>query len=807
MRPSILPGLIEAAGRNAKRGFADVALFEIGPVFAGDRPRDQRTAITAILAPHPPRRWDGAKTDDLFALDRGSDGNNHLYYYSNAETLSASVTPGLNPAPINDAFSQTAKSPMNPPACVASAATGWCAGYDGTWNNVVQIAAVGPVSGGCVISSPGRTCRTSLLAVMRDPAGGPSRLWLFPPAGPGSLGSPQLLSVSTPAWQWDKMQLLTPGNAAGHPGGAGGLPDLWVEDPNGSVWQFANTGTPASLGDLGAKTMISSVGEFHPYKWIRVSSDQSGNPDVWAMAPNGQISVLTGSPAAASAAPLSPTQTTATAVNWGSLSGVSSLEGEALPAGVAGPLVSDVKTTGNASRQICLDDSAGGTNDGNTIQIYDCNGTYPQNWQFAADGTVRMSGSNPATPPNKCLDTGNSLLLGARITLDSCSGDKYQIWQILPSATNAGEYSLYNPASGLCMDDTNYGTNNSNPIQLWECSSNGSDTAQEFTLPTGPGQTQSFEAESMWNTYSGTAPTVQGNCCGVSWSNGAQLWLSTSALGSSVTLDYFVANAGTYDLSPVMTKSFNYGTVTASIDGSPTPLPNTFDSYNSSVATQQFTFGAVTLAAGPHTFTFTATGKDPASSNYELGIDTLDLVPVASLAAVPTLSVTPASGTGPLTVTASAAGSTGGASAISSYTFDFGDGTVVGPQTSPTATHTYGTVGTVYVVKLTVTDAANRTSTVTAPVSVTAPTGPTAALTVPATATVGTAITADASQSTAGSAAITSYSFDFGDGSSVTQSTATATHAYASAGTYTVTVTVTDTNGLTSLASQSVTVQ
>jgi len=68
MRPSILPGLVEAAGRNAKRGFADVALFEIGPIFAGDEPRDQRTAITAILAPHPPRRWDGGKADDLFAL-------------------------------------------------------------------------------------------------------------------------------------------------------------------------------------------------------------------------------------------------------------------------------------------------------------------------------------------------------------------------------------------------------------------------------------------------------------------------------------------------------------------------------------------------------------------------------------------------------------------------------------------------------------------------------------------------------------------------------------------------------------------
>jgi phenylalanyl-tRNA synthetase beta chain len=68
MRPSILPTLIEAAGRNANRGFADVALFEIGPVFAGDAPQDQRTAITAIRAPHPPRRWDGVAEDDLFAL-------------------------------------------------------------------------------------------------------------------------------------------------------------------------------------------------------------------------------------------------------------------------------------------------------------------------------------------------------------------------------------------------------------------------------------------------------------------------------------------------------------------------------------------------------------------------------------------------------------------------------------------------------------------------------------------------------------------------------------------------------------------
>jgi phenylalanyl-tRNA synthetase beta chain len=68
MRPSILPNLIEAAGRNARQGFPDVALFEIGPVFHGDRPQDQKTTIAAILAPHAPRGWDKAPAQDLFSV-------------------------------------------------------------------------------------------------------------------------------------------------------------------------------------------------------------------------------------------------------------------------------------------------------------------------------------------------------------------------------------------------------------------------------------------------------------------------------------------------------------------------------------------------------------------------------------------------------------------------------------------------------------------------------------------------------------------------------------------------------------------
>jgi phenylalanyl-tRNA synthetase beta chain len=48
MRPSLLPGLIMAAQKNADRGFADVALFEVGQVFKGDKPEDQFTAATGL---------------------------------------------------------------------------------------------------------------------------------------------------------------------------------------------------------------------------------------------------------------------------------------------------------------------------------------------------------------------------------------------------------------------------------------------------------------------------------------------------------------------------------------------------------------------------------------------------------------------------------------------------------------------------------------------------------------------------------------------------------------------------------------
>ena len=43
-----IPGLIMAAQRNADRGIADVALFEVGQIFKGDQPQDQFTAAAGV---------------------------------------------------------------------------------------------------------------------------------------------------------------------------------------------------------------------------------------------------------------------------------------------------------------------------------------------------------------------------------------------------------------------------------------------------------------------------------------------------------------------------------------------------------------------------------------------------------------------------------------------------------------------------------------------------------------------------------------------------------------------------------------
>ena len=49
MRPSLLPCLLQAAARNQARGFADLALFEVGPAFQGGEPEEQHLQVCGLL--------------------------------------------------------------------------------------------------------------------------------------------------------------------------------------------------------------------------------------------------------------------------------------------------------------------------------------------------------------------------------------------------------------------------------------------------------------------------------------------------------------------------------------------------------------------------------------------------------------------------------------------------------------------------------------------------------------------------------------------------------------------------------------
>ncbi len=76
MRPSLLPGLIAATQGNINRGASDVALFEVGQVFRGDKPEDQFMAASGVRhgfasSKGMGRHWSGAAEVD--ALDAKAD--------------------------------------------------------------------------------------------------------------------------------------------------------------------------------------------------------------------------------------------------------------------------------------------------------------------------------------------------------------------------------------------------------------------------------------------------------------------------------------------------------------------------------------------------------------------------------------------------------------------------------------------------------------------------------------------------------------------------------------------------------------
>jgi PKD repeat protein len=144
----------------------------------------------------------------------------------------------------------------------------------------------------------------------------------------------------------------------------------------------------------------------------------------------------------------------------------------------------------------------------------------------------------------------------------------------------------------------------------------------------------------------------------------------------------------------------------------------------------------------------------------------------------------------------------GAASSITSYSWDFGDGTT---GTGATPSHAFAIAGT-YVVRLTITNSDGQTGTTTVNVVVGGTPGSTASFSIsPINPRVGTIVNFDGSGSTApAGSTITNYAWDFGDGT--TGNGVNVQHTYTAAFTYTIRLTVTDSAGRTATTTQVLTV-
>ncbi|MDH5763131.1 MAG: PKD domain-containing protein, partial [Nitrospinota bacterium] len=212
---------------------------------------------------------------------------------------------------------------------------------------------------------------------------------------------------------------------------------------------------------------------------------------------------------------------------------------------------------------------------------------------------------------------------------------------------------------------------------------------------------------------------------------------------------------------------------------------------------------ASAVYTAPFTLTASATVKaiavragytDSGVTSAEYTIGGLNTAPVAAFTATPT------SGPVPLTVAFDASTSTDAENNITSYAWNFGDGSV-GVDVTPS--HVYTTPGT-FTATLTVTDEFGASSTATQTITVTN-TAPVAVFTATSTAgSVPLTVAFDASTSTDAENNITTYAWEFGDGATGTG--VTASHDYTTPGTFTATLTVTDAGGLSSTATIAISV-
>ncbi|MDF4222870.1 PKD domain-containing protein [Maribacter sp. M208] len=287
--------------------------------------------------------------------------------------------------------------------------------------------------------------------------------------------------------------------------------------------------------------------------------------------------------------------------------------------------------------------------------------------------------------------------------------------------------------------------------------------------------------------------------------------IDSEGLSDATTIDIIVTQPSSGNMPPI-------AMTTATPMNGEAPLLVEFDASGSSdddaIASYSWDFGDGTTGTGinpshtytsANTFIATLTVVDSEGLTDTATIDiTVTQISSGNNPPVAMITATPLNGEAPLLVEFDASASSDD-NEISSYSWNFGDGSSVG--TGIQTSHTFETVG-VYNVVLTVIDTEGLTDTVDLEIVVTngQPTNiaPTALATAnPLNGETPLTVTFDASGSSDDNA-ITSYVWNYSDGT--TGNGKTTTHTFSTPGIYEVILTVTDEEGLTATTNLTITV-
>jgi hypothetical protein len=119
----------------------------------------------------------------------------------------------------------------------------------------------------------------------------------------------------------------------------------------------------------------------------------------------------------------------------------------------------------NGDNSKCVGILGGTFADGTAVDIFDCNGSNGQKWQWNGDALTSV---NPVDGSQWCLDAG--------VQSQWANGVKMKIWQCFSNlaqqtwtpVTTSGTIKL--TAANFCLDLTNGVKTNQNVLQIWTCS-------------------------------------------------------------------------------------------------------------------------------------------------------------------------------------------------------------------------------------------------------------------------------------------------------------------------------------------------